>query len=70
VLAWLPSVRFCRFPLTVVLCAGGVGFDINCGVRLVRTNLDEKDVAPFKEEIAQSLFNHIPVGVGSQVCLP
>ena len=46
---------------------GGVGFDINCGVRLLRTNLTEKDVAPVKEKLAQSLFDHIPVGVGSKV---
>ena len=32
---------------------GGVGFDINCGVRLVRTNLFEKDVSPIKEQLAQ-----------------
>ncbi len=50
-----------------VVSPGGVGFDINCGVRLVRTNLDESDVGPVKEQIAQALFNHIPVGVGSQV---
>ena len=41
---------------------GGVGFDINCGVRLIRTNLTEKDVAPVKEQLTQSLFDHIPVG--------
>ena len=35
------------------LSSGGVGFDINCGVRLVRTNLHEKDVAPVKEQLAQ-----------------
>lgn len=45
---------------------GGVGFDINCGVRLLRTNLWEKDVLPIKEQLAQSLFDHIPVGVGSK----
>lgn len=45
---------------------GGVGFDINCGVRLLRTNLMEEDVAPVKEQLAQALFDHIPVGVGSQ----
>lgn len=39
-----------------------MGFDINCGVRLIRTNLTEKDVAPVKEELTQSLFDHIPVG--------
>ncbi|CAH3197171.1 unnamed protein product [Porites evermanni] len=36
-----------------VVSPGGVGFDINCGVRLLRTNLDEKDVRPVKEQIAQ-----------------
>ena len=50
-----------------VVSPGGVGFDINCGVRLLRTNLTEADVAPVKEKLAQSLFDHIPVGVGSQV---
>eukprot|EP00899_Mesostigma_viride_P002207 jgi/Mesvir1/11988/Mv00297-RA.1 len=53
-----------------VVSPGGVGFDINCGVRLVRTNLTEKDVGPLKEKIAQSLFDHIPVGVGSQGIIP
>jgi tRNA-splicing ligase RtcB len=41
------------------------GVDINCGVRLIRTNLDYKDVEDKKEQIAQTLFNHIPVGVGT-----
>jgi len=49
-----------------VVSPGGVGFDINCGVRLLRTNLTEADVAPVKEQLAQALFDHIPVGVGSQ----
>ncbi|TKR93373.1 hypothetical protein L596_007844 [Steinernema carpocapsae] len=53
-----------------VVSPGGVGFDINCGVRLIRTNLSEKDVAPYKEELAQSLFDHIPVGVGSKGIIP
>ncbi|OQR76162.1 tRNA-splicing ligase RtcB-like [Tropilaelaps mercedesae] len=56
-------------PLSVV-SPGGVGFDINCGVRLVRTNLMEKDVQPVKEQLAQSLFDHIPVGVGSRGIIP
>jgi tRNA-splicing ligase RtcB len=56
-------------PLAVV-SPGGVGFDINCGVRLIRTNLTEKDVAPVKEQLAQSLFDHIPVGVGSKGIIP
>uniref|UniRef100_A0A8D2ZVH9 RNA-splicing ligase RtcB homolog n=1 Tax=Scophthalmus maximus TaxID=52904 RepID=A0A8D2ZVH9_SCOMX len=53
-----------------VVSPGGVGFDINCGVRLLRTNLDERDVQPVKEQLAQSLFNHIPVGVGSKGVIP
>jgi tRNA-splicing ligase RtcB len=36
-----------------VVSPGGVGFDINCGVRLLRTNLSEKDVMPVKEQLAQ-----------------
>jgi len=56
-------------PLAVV-SPGGVGFDINCGVRLIRTNLREEDVAPVKEQLAQSLFDHIPVGVGSKGIIP
>lgn len=39
--------------LRSVVSPGGVGFDINCGVRLIRTNLHEKDVAPRKEQLAQ-----------------
>ena len=53
-----------------IVSPGGVGFDINCGVRLLRTNLSEKDVLPVKEQLAQSLFDHIPVGVGSKGVIP
>ena len=53
-----------------VVSPGGVGFDINCGVRLLRTNLHERDVEPVKELLCQTLFNHIPVGVGSQGIIP
>eukprot|EP00168_Porphyra_purpurea_P016550 TRINITY_DN5396_c0_g1_i1.p1 TRINITY_DN5396_c0_g1~~TRINITY_DN5396_c0_g1_i1.p1 ORF type:complete len:462 (+),score=137.64 TRINITY_DN5396_c0_g1_i1:24-1388(+) len=53
-----------------VVSPGGVGFDINCGVRLLRTNLTEADVADKKELLAQTLFDHIPVGVGSQGIIP
>merc|ERR1719379_375525 len=55
---------------TSVVSPGGVGFDINCGVRLLRTNLLLSDVEPVKERLAQSLFDHIPVGVGSQGIIP
>eukprot|EP00178_Gracilaria_changii_P008175 TRINITY_DN251_c0_g1_i1.p1 TRINITY_DN251_c0_g1~~TRINITY_DN251_c0_g1_i1.p1 ORF type:complete len:485 (-),score=71.47 TRINITY_DN251_c0_g1_i1:4622-6076(-) len=53
-----------------VVSPGGVGFDINCGVRLIRTNLMESDVEPVKEQLAQALFDHIPVGVGSKGIIP
>jgi tRNA-splicing ligase RtcB len=55
---------------SAVVSPGGVGFDINCGVRVVRTNLHERDVEHLKEKLAQSLFDHIPVGVGSQGIIP
>lgn len=49
-----------------IVSPGGVGFDINCGVRLVRTNLMEEDVLACKIKLADELFKSIPVGVGSQ----
>jgi tRNA-splicing ligase RtcB len=53
-----------------IVSPGGVGFDINCGVRLLRTNLTEEQVGPVREQLAQSLFDHIPVGVGSKGVIP
>ena len=47
-----------------VISPGGIGFDINCGVRLVRTNLQEKEVRPRLRSLVQQLFSHIPCGVG------
>ncbi|WKT58091.1 RtcB family protein [Candidatus Nitrosotenuis chungbukensis] len=49
-----------------MISPGGVGYDINCGVRLLRTNLTEKDVRPKLKEIVTDLFNSIPSGVGSK----
>ncbi|MCP9439993.1 MAG: RtcB family protein [Nitrospira sp.] len=48
-----------------VVSAGGVGFDISCGVRLLRTGLTVEDIQPLKEQLADTLFHHIPAGVGS-----
>jgi len=48
-----------------VVSAGGVGFDISCGVRLLRTGLTVADLQPVKEELAEVLFHRIPAGVGS-----
>ncbi len=49
-----------------MISPGGVGYDINCGVRLLRTNLTEKDVRPKLHDIVTDLFNSIPSGVGSK----
>ncbi|WMW24272.1 RtcB family protein [Methanolobus sediminis] len=49
-----------------VISPGGVGFDINCGVRLIRSNLMEDDVRPRLAELLDSLFEAIPSGVGSK----
>ena len=49
-----------------VISPGGVGFDINCGVRLLLTNLTEKAVRPKIEEIIAQLFINIPSGLGSE----
>ncbi|MFA5315144.1 MAG: RtcB family protein [Candidatus Omnitrophota bacterium] len=49
-----------------VISPGGVGYDINCGVRLVRTDLFEKDVRPRLKELVTGLFHAVPSGVGSE----
>ncbi|OWJ54312.1 RtcB family protein [Pyrodictium delaneyi] len=48
-----------------VISPGGVGYDINCGVRVIRTNLDIKDVKPKLRELIEELFRNIPSGLGS-----
>lgn len=47
-----------------VISPGGVGYDINCGVRLVRTNLDLGDVRPRLTPLIEELFGQVPTGVG------
>ncbi len=49
-----------------VISPGGVGYDINCGVRVLRTNLDEKDVRPKIRDLIDELFSEVPTGVGKQ----
>jgi len=49
-----------------VISPGGVGFDINCGVRLLKTNLTEKDIKSKAKDLAVALYNNIPAGVGSE----
>jgi len=48
-----------------VVSAGGVGFDISCGVRTLVTGLTRAEVEPVKAELAGALYRHIPAGVGS-----
>ena len=49
-----------------VISPGGVGFDINCGVRLLRTNLTREDVSPRIKELVDALYNNVPSGLGSK----
>ena len=47
-----------------VVSPGGVGYDINCGVRLLRTNLEASDAAKRIKALVGDLFGHVPCGVG------
>ncbi|MBW3539613.1 MAG: RtcB family protein [Planctomycetes bacterium] len=47
-----------------VISPGGVGYDINCGVRLVRSNLFYQDVKPHLSPLVEELFREVPTGVG------
>ncbi len=48
-----------------VVSAGGVGFDISCGVRALTTGLEAEEVVAMRQKLADALFAHIPAGVGS-----
>lgn len=48
-----------------VISPGGVGYDINCGVRLLRTNFKKEEIQNKVEELLNKLFSNIPSGVGS-----
>lgn len=48
-----------------VVSPGGVGYDINCGVRLLRTDVEKKEIFPRMRELVSQLFKHVPTGVGS-----
>jgi len=49
-----------------VISPGGVGYDINCGVRLLTTNLSEKDLRPKLAQLASAIFENVPSGLGSR----
>src|SRR3989344_2425501 len=51
-------------PENGVISPGGIGFDINCGMRLIRTNLSLKEVQPKIKELVDTLFKMVPAGVG------
>jgi tRNA-splicing ligase RtcB len=47
-----------------VISPGGIGFDIDCGVRLIRTSLTEDEIRPRIESLVDALFGAVPSGVG------
>ncbi len=49
-----------------VVSPGGVGFDINCGVRVMRTNLTEAEVRPKIDRITTEIFHNVPSGLGTK----
>ncbi|HEY9160162.1 MAG TPA: RtcB family protein [Desulfomonilia bacterium] len=49
-----------------IVSPGGVGYDINCGIRCLKTNLTHEQVSPVIERLVASLFITVPSGVGSQ----
>jgi tRNA-splicing ligase RtcB len=53
-------------PVDGIVSPGGVGYDINCGVRLLRTKLQREQAACCMEDLVNTLFNNIPSGLGSR----
>jgi tRNA-splicing ligase RtcB len=49
-----------------IISIGGVGYDISCGVRTMRTGMKKKEVEPFLKKLIDTLFQHIPAGLGSE----
>lgn len=47
-----------------IISPGGVGYDINCGVRLLRTDFMEKDISAKRKELLAEIFKEVPAGVG------
>ena len=49
-----------------IISPGGVGYDINCGVRCLATHLSAEEVVAHKKQLVEALFKHIPTGVGGK----
>lgn len=49
-----------------VISPGGVGYDINCGVRLLTTNLSDQDLRPKLVQLTNAIFDNVPCGLGSR----
>ncbi|MHC4607886.1 MAG: RtcB family protein [Planctomycetota bacterium] len=49
-----------------VVSPGGIGYDINCGVRILRSNLTRAEVEPKLKELLKAIFHAVPAGVGSE----
>jgi len=49
-----------------VISPGGVGYDINCGVRLLGTHLEQEEIAPYMENLTTALYRSCPSGVGGK----
>jgi tRNA-splicing ligase RtcB len=49
-----------------IISPGGVGYDINCGVRLLRSNLRRNEVVPRLRDLVEALYRDVPSGVGSK----
>ncbi len=47
-----------------IISPGGVGYDINCSVRFLRTNLKKQDIVKNKEKVVEAIYRKIPSGVG------
>lgn len=47
-----------------IISPGGVGYDINCGVRLLKTDLNEEDIQAHRKQLLSEIFKQVPAGVG------
>jgi tRNA-splicing ligase RtcB len=45
-----------------IISPGGVGYDVNCGMRLIRTDLTQEEVQPRLEQLMTELFRRVPAG--------